>query len=158
MTLFTNPNFIDCLIKAQGGDRLIPQHHYPALQMLVELETRLLLENAIKFMRRDRRHALTPHDMALAAQQLHSEMVLYSQPSRYVARSEQAHRLDYTHASPEDHFEETMKKLSTITLDAPKMRGQWVYRRAYPQHPRKPPPKDLGAVGEHTGAPERGAT
>ena len=68
MTLFTNPNFIDYLIRSQGADRLIPQEHYPALQLLVELETRTLLENAIKFMRNERRHTLTPHDITLAAQ------------------------------------------------------------------------------------------
>ena len=102
MTLFTNPNFIDYLIKSQGADRLIPQQYYPSLQMLIELETRLLLEAAIKFMRRDRRDTVSLHDVLQATHHLnHPEMVLYSQPSQYTRYSEQVLRLDYTHHSPE---------------------------------------------------------
>lgn len=59
MTLFTNPNFIDHIVKSQGAADHIDQQHYPAIQTLVELETRLLLETAIKFMRHSRRDTLT---------------------------------------------------------------------------------------------------
>lgn len=43
MTLFTNPNFIDHIVKSQAGESFIAQEHYPLLQTLIELETRHLL-------------------------------------------------------------------------------------------------------------------
>jgi histone H3/H4 len=67
MTLFTNPNFIDHIVKSQGADEAIPQEHYTSLQTLIELETRLLLENALKFMHRDRRDTLSLQDIENAA-------------------------------------------------------------------------------------------
>jgi histone H3/H4 len=84
MTLFTNPNFIDHIVKSQAADLHITQEHYAVLQTLIELETRLLVETAIKFMRRDRRDALITEDVALAAKEnLHSEMVLYTGGAQY---------------------------------------------------------------------------
>ncbi len=106
MTLFTNPNFIDYLIKSQGADRLIDQEHYPSMQMLIEFETRLVLETAAKFMRRDRRDALSAEDVQLAARNLsHSEMMLPAYSAQYVHRNEQTLRMDPLFASPEAHFE-----------------------------------------------------
>jgi hypothetical protein len=37
MTLFTNPNFIDHIVKSQVADEVIGQEHYPLLQTLIEL-------------------------------------------------------------------------------------------------------------------------
>jgi hypothetical protein len=59
MTLFTNPNFIDHIVKSQAADTVITQENYVLLQTLVEMETRLLIETALKFMRKDRRDALS---------------------------------------------------------------------------------------------------
>jgi hypothetical protein len=59
MTLFTNPNFIDHIVRSQGVDLIIDQDHYPSIQTLIEIETRLILETAAKFMRRDRRDFLS---------------------------------------------------------------------------------------------------
>ena len=69
MTLFTNPNFIDHIVKSQAADLDITQEQYPILQTLVELETRLLVETAIKFMRNDRRDSLNIEDITLAAKE-----------------------------------------------------------------------------------------
>jgi|GWRWMinimDraft_6_1066014.scaffolds.fasta_scaffold184382_1 histone H3/H4 len=69
MTLFTNPNFIDHIVKSQAADLDITQEQYPILQTLVELETRLLVETAIKFMRNDRRDSLNIEDISLAAKE-----------------------------------------------------------------------------------------
>lgn len=35
MTLFTNPNFIDHIVKSQAADLLIPQEQYALLQTLI---------------------------------------------------------------------------------------------------------------------------
>lgn len=43
MTLFTNPNFIDHIVKSQSAEAQIPQDQYALLQTLIELETRLLV-------------------------------------------------------------------------------------------------------------------
>jgi histone H3/H4 len=69
MTLFTNPNFIDHIVKSQAADLDITQDQYPILQTLIELETRLLIETAIKFMRNDRRDSLHIEDITLAAKE-----------------------------------------------------------------------------------------
>ncbi len=69
MTLFTNPNFIDHIVKSQAADLDITQDQYPTLQTLIELETRLLVETAIKFMRSDRRDSLNIQDITLAAKE-----------------------------------------------------------------------------------------
>jgi histone H3/H4 len=67
MTLFTNPNFIDHIVKSQAADSVITQDQYVLLQTLVEMETRLLIETALKFMRVDRRDSLNSEDVSLAA-------------------------------------------------------------------------------------------
>jgi histone H3/H4 len=67
MTLFTNPNFIDHIVKSQAADSAITQDQYVLLQTLVEMETRLLIETALKFMRKDRRDSLNSEDVSLAA-------------------------------------------------------------------------------------------
>lgn len=69
MTLFTNPNFIDHIVKSQGAEALVGQEHYALLQTLIECETRLLLETALKFMRRDRRDELSSEDVVHAARE-----------------------------------------------------------------------------------------
>lgn len=84
MTLFTNPNFIDHIVKSQAADLDISQDQYPMLQTLIEFETRLLIETAIKFMRNDRRDSLNIEDITLAAKEnMHTEMVLYSHGAKY---------------------------------------------------------------------------
>lgn len=83
MTLFTNPNFIDHIVKSQAADSVITQDQYVLLQTLVEMETRLLIETALKFMRKDRRDSLNSEDVSLAAREnMHGEMVL-SQRAEY---------------------------------------------------------------------------
>lgn len=83
MTLFTNPNFIDHIVKSQAADSVITQDQYVLLQTLVEMETRLLIETALKFMRKDRRDSLSSEDVSLAAREnMHGEMVL-SQRAEY---------------------------------------------------------------------------
>jgi len=67
MTLFTNPNFIDHIVKTQGAEPVIDQEQYASLQTYIELETRLLLQTAIKFMRKDRRDEISQDDIELAA-------------------------------------------------------------------------------------------
>jgi histone H3/H4 len=100
MTLFTNPNFIDHIVKSQAADSLIGQEHYALLQTLIELETRHLLETALKFMRRDRRDALSAEDLVQAArEQHHGEMVLLVQGAQYESKNEQIFRVDRTYAS-----------------------------------------------------------
>ncbi len=36
MTLFTNPNFIDHIVKSQGAEAVVSQEHYALLQTLIE--------------------------------------------------------------------------------------------------------------------------
>ena len=66
MTLFTNSNFIHHIVQTQGVDSNLDKQNYPVLQTLIELETRLLIETAIKFMRRDRRDTLSLEDIEAA--------------------------------------------------------------------------------------------
>lgn len=88
MTLFTNPNFIDHIVKSQATDSLIGQEHYALLQTLIEFETRLLVETALKFMRRDRRDTLSADDIAQAAKEnMHAEMVLTAQGTEYESKN-----------------------------------------------------------------------
>lgn len=35
MTLFTNPNFIDHIVRSQGVELNVDQEHYPAIQTLI---------------------------------------------------------------------------------------------------------------------------
>lgn len=88
MTLFTNPNFIDHIVKSQAADPLIAQDQYALLQTLIELETRHLVETALKFMRRDRRDVISADDVVQAAREnMHGEMVLTVQGAEYESKN-----------------------------------------------------------------------
>ena len=59
MTYLTNPNFVDCIIKAQKAEALFGPAEVQSLGLLIEMETRLLLETAFKFMDKDRRDVIS---------------------------------------------------------------------------------------------------
>lgn len=84
MTLFTNPNFIDHIIKSQAADPLITQDTYAEIQALIEIETRLLIETAIKTMDNDRQDSLTLEHVLLAAKNnLQTDLMLPAYGAKY---------------------------------------------------------------------------
>lgn len=64
MTYLTNPNFVDCIIKSQKAEALFGPAEVQSLGMLIEMETRLVLEMAFKFMDKDRRDVISLEDVA----------------------------------------------------------------------------------------------
>lgn len=64
MTYLTNPNFVDFIIKSQKAEALFGPAEVQSLGMLIEIETRLLLEMAFKFMDKDRRDVISLEDVA----------------------------------------------------------------------------------------------
>lgn len=129
MTLFTNPNFIDHIVKSLGAETLIEQENFAALQALIELETRLLLESALRFMRKDRREQLAVEHVEEGARHNgHADLTVYYQRGRFTAlpQSELILREDKLYSEPEDLFREEIRILSSAVMEPPKLRGQWV--------------------------------
>lgn len=76
MTQITNPNFIDSIIRKARAEGRFEHADIPTLNLLVELETRHLIETALKFMDKDRRDTITLADVVTAAKDLgHAELM-----------------------------------------------------------------------------------
>lgn len=76
MTQITNPNFIDSIISKVQADARFEHTDIPTLNLFVELETRHLIETALKFMDKDRRDTITLTDVVIAAKDLgHGELM-----------------------------------------------------------------------------------
>ena len=84
MSLFTNPNFIDQIIKSQGGEELIMQEQYVLLQTYIEIETRHCIESAIKHMHQDRKDAIDFEDVEQGAKdQLNGDLGILELKGKY---------------------------------------------------------------------------
>lgn len=82
MTYLTNPNFVDHIIKSQGAEALFGPAEVQSLGLLIEMETRLLLETAFKFMDKDRRDVIKLEDVAEAARENgHAQLILDLKPT-----------------------------------------------------------------------------
>jgi histone H3/H4 len=76
MTQITNPNFIDSIIKKAQAEGRFDNADISTLNLLVELETRHLIETAFKFMDKDRRDIIALADVVAAARELgHTELI-----------------------------------------------------------------------------------
>jgi len=127
MTLFTNPNFIDHIVRSQGLQLAIEQEHFPSLQTLIELETRNILETATKFMRRDRRDAISLQDVELAAREhSHNDMIVAPFGS-YLSKEELIVKEDKMYASPSKLMEEQLKALGVRKVAGPQLTGRWIF-------------------------------
>lgn len=67
MSYFQNPLYIATLMRRQGAEGYFHTKDMASLLIYVEMETRLLIETAIKFMRNARRTKLDAEDIELAA-------------------------------------------------------------------------------------------
>jgi hypothetical protein len=115
MTLFTNPNFIDHIVKSLGAEAVIDQDNFAALQAFIELETRLLLETSLRFMRKDRREQLAVEHVEEAAKENgHADLTIYYQRGKFqsLPQSELILREDKLYNEPEDLFREEIRILS----------------------------------------------
>lgn len=127
MTLFTNSNFIHHIVNSQGLETNIDKEYYATLQTLVELQTRLVLETAIKFMRKDRRDVLTLEDIELAIKEHnHQDLVItpygtYSNKDQYIVKD------DKMYTSPSALMEQQLKMLGNRELEGPRLTGRWIY-------------------------------
>lgn len=82
MTYLTNPNFVDSIIKSQKLEALFGPAEVQSLKLLIEMETRLLLETAFKFMDKDRRDVINLEDVAEAARENgHGQLILDHKPT-----------------------------------------------------------------------------
>jgi histone H3/H4 len=79
MTYINNPNFSDRIVKAARAEGRFDHTDVQTLNVLVELETRHLLEAAFKFMEKDRRDVIALADVVAAARELgHGELIAES--------------------------------------------------------------------------------
>lgn len=82
MTYLTNLNFVDHIIKAQRAEALFGPAEVQTLGVLIEIETRHLIEAAFKFMDKDRRDVIGLEDVAEAARENgHSQLILDLKPA-----------------------------------------------------------------------------
>lgn len=129
MTLFTNSNFIHHIVNSQGLETSFEKQHDPALQTLIELETRLIVETAIRFMRRDRRDILSLEDIELALREHNHQDLVVTPYGTYSAKDEFIVKEDPVIASPAALMKEQLDLMDGRQLEAPRLAGRWIYVR-----------------------------
>lgn len=70
MTLITNPNFIDQIVRALGAENRFDPADMPTLNLFIELELRHLVDAALKYAGKDRRDVLQLADVVEGAREI----------------------------------------------------------------------------------------
>lgn len=92
MSYTTNTKFMAALLKSQGTENNFPEKEMMVMMLYVETETRLAIETAIKYMRKDGRTELTANDIEMAAEQLgHGELPIAPLPPNRLPSKKQYH-------------------------------------------------------------------
>lgn len=120
MTLFTNPNFIDHIVRSQNAERAIDQSHYSLLQSFIEIETRSVLELAFRYMVNSRRDSILDEDVLAAARDLHHITLPVSLPANPAKPQED------TLLTTRQLFDRETELLSAFQSH-PRLQAKWVY-------------------------------
>lgn len=67
MSDFIDHHFITAVLEQEGRLGLLDEEQIEEIRLLVEMEARLVLEDSIKFMAKDRREVVNADDVCLSA-------------------------------------------------------------------------------------------